>query len=399
MIRVCNLCLHTMQIGGKQIIFRSLARSKFLIPPFLRLTDSDDEDDSRSLRSSTASYIPQHPFDGPPDSTAAYTPSGLSRALDAGLGSLSGSVARLARRTSDVGSRPGTPIETLAASLSTNPYALLGQGRPSHLQDSTTDWQERTVSAPAPFRQGIEEEEDGFSMGIERRPSIEHGSPVLGGLDNGSGSQQQHQHPYLLPEDRDSRRTSGVTSLTSSPRFEGRPKLMKLGESTISFPSSQEGEDDTTEALYRPRLTSRFDSNAPLPPSGGLRHRTASRFSLPGLLIEESLGAVGAGTGGGAGVSGGSPGGGGEGGVGGKENGGPLTASLGPGRPRASSLSHPSQTIEGQSMIHFRKLLREAIIREQIPHGRMWAEVLAKHLVRISVSVQSNVKAGDSIDM
>ena len=50
-------------------------------------------------------------------------------------------------------------------------------------------------------------------------------------------------------------------------------------------------------------------------------------------------------------------------------------------------------------MLHFRRMLRQAIKKSGIPNGRQWMETLAKLIVRASTSIQVNSQASEDQDI
>ena len=294
--------------------------------------------------SSAPPYSPYSPFTPSP-----FLSQSFGRTLDsATLGSISETTS-LRRRGSieDESSRPLTPDAQFQL------YMGVGQGRPDRVvsegSSNDTGWgrgdggdQFRTASNPAPFRRAIGADDDdqgGPSTTVEDLG--EDGSPPISSTEQspnlregggGGGADKENQRPFVsFPK-------SSHTPSTSIAPFEPRrPQLKQLGESTLSFPSSSSGGDQTPEMSidelggggpnqgggggggglppFRSRLSSRFDSNAPLPPAGLMRTRLESRFSISTLTSNELVGE--------ASTNGSSAGAGGGGG----------------GRPRASSLS------------------------------------------------------------
>lgn len=62
-------------------------------------------------------------------------------------------------------------------------------------------------------------------------------------------------------------------------------------------------------------------------------------------------------------------------------------------------LSSPSDnTLQGASLDHFRKMLKQAIEREGLPRPQEWAMVLESLLLKVCASISPNVRAGDSLD-
>ena len=264
------------------------------------------------------------PTEGPfsPFNPSPYLSSFTRHHDPANLGAISESSA-VRRRGSieDDSSRPLTPDAQFQL------YMGVGQGRPGRTSEGTsegtgTDWGERSVSNPAPFRRTIgadDEDEQAPTTAAavsgdetplsssEQSPNIGSPSAVSGG--GGSADDKENQRPYVsFPR---------VGSTAVAPYVDGliRPGLESHAHSYISFPSSIDDPPDTpTEArsgaegggYNRTRLSSRFDSNAPLPPAGLRRTRLESRYSKSSTTLNEmaeadTLRLSGTGSGGGGG--------------------------------------------------------------------------------------------------
>ena len=319
-LRVCNICVKIMD----------------------EYDDSDD--DRRSISSVATGVYPMAPsilLDPPSDSPfSPFNPSPFLASFgrhhdSANLGAIS-ETASFRRRGSieDDPSRPLTPDAQFQL------YMGVGQGRPGRTSEGTsegtgTDWGDRSVSNPAPFRRTIGADEDDTQPATATAPAVggdetplssSHQSPDLSSSPpettlGADGPDKENQRPFVAFP-----RTS---STSIAPYVEGaaRPALISQAHSYISFPSSVEEPPDTpteTRAVvdgggYRTRLSSRFDSNAPLPPAGLMRTRLESRFAkstatLTDLSEGDTLRLSANGSGGGGGGGGG-------------------------GRPRASSVS------------------------------------------------------------
>lgn len=245
----------------------------------------------------------------------------------ANLGAIS-ETASYRRRGSieDESSRPLTPDAQFQL------YMGVGQGRPGRTSDGTsegtgTDWGDRSVSNPAPFRRtiGADDEDEQTATapvdgsGDETPLSSSHQSPNLSSPSDasaggGEGADKENQRPFVaFPK---------AASTSVAPFNEGpvRPGLDLNSHSYISFPSSMDEPPDTpTESRaavdgggYRTRLSSRFDSNAPLPPTGLMRTRLESRFAKSTVTLNElaegdTLRLSASGSGGGGGGGGGRP--------------------------------------------------------------------------------------------
>lgn len=127
----------------------------------------------------------------------------------------------------------------------------------------------------------------------------------------------------------------------------------------VEFPRSDTYSSDGGENQRAP--LHRVDSNAPLI---GLRTRLSSRASQGGLtaLIDGDK-------------------------------------AEGLWRVRSHSFAHRPETLSGPSLSHFHRILEQAIERAGLPNPTEWHRVLSRLLLKASSSVQSNVRAGDSIDV
>lgn len=192
----------------------------------------------------------------------------------------------------------------------------------------------------------------------------------------------------------------------------GRPPLLAegdLNQSYISFPTTSDGgggradDDDGSGAATpftsasragrfpRTESQARFDSNAPIPsPLAGFRYNSKYGQASSAAMLDDLLRIDG---------PAGRPRAPSVGSVGACSSAPPRRPRLTLLRPRPPAPREPSHAIAGHSRAHFRRILKEAIARVGLVDGAQWAETLETLLVKVSESVQPNVKAGDDIDL
>ena len=127
----------------------------------------------------------------------------------------------------------------------------------------------------------------------------------------------------------------------------------------VEFPRSDTVSTDGGLGIRLP--LSRMDSNAPLI---GLRTRLSSRTSQGGLtaLLD-------------------------------------CEKPEGLWRARSHSFKRRSELLVGASLQHFNTMLEQAIARAELPHPEVWRQTLSRLLLKVSTSINPNVRAGDSIDV
>jgi len=68
-------------------------------------------------------------------------------------------------------------------------------------------------------------------------------------------------------------------------------------------------------------------------------------------------------------------------------------------RARSHSFAQRPAILSGASLQHFNKMLEQAIARAGLPNPDEWHETLNRLLLKVSTSINPNVRAGDSIDV
>lgn len=68
-------------------------------------------------------------------------------------------------------------------------------------------------------------------------------------------------------------------------------------------------------------------------------------------------------------------------------------------RARSHSFAQRPAILSGASLHHFNKMLEQAISRADLPNPAEWHETLGRLLLKVSTSINPNVRAGDSIDV
>lgn len=68
-------------------------------------------------------------------------------------------------------------------------------------------------------------------------------------------------------------------------------------------------------------------------------------------------------------------------------------------RARSHSFAHRPEVLAGASLMHFNTMLEQAIHRADLPCPAEWHCTLSRLLLKVSSSIQPNVRAGDSIDV
>ncbi|KAJ9100526.1 hypothetical protein QFC21_003569 [Naganishia friedmannii] len=372
MVRVCNLCLAIMD-------------------------EYDDDDDNRSVGSAATSSFPHsvNPFlkdsaDSPRTSQSPFAASqlfGFARPSN-GLAAISEqqpqSHTRWRSDSSDresdrdatrrqvieglnspfLGSPPGSPEfrgrEARRQFRDAEPddasHALL-----SNMSPRATS---RAPGDGAPFRRAIQEEDNDVVEGSA------HGAAV--------DDADAHSVNFLTVNDKADAAAAVLNSESAmyavqSPR-QKRASVLPEDQSKpttelpfIAFPTTENGNKDDPASMARllsPVAESRKQAKPSIPP-GLLRSRLSSRMSTSGLssvLLSE------------------------------------ITGPHGMWRSRADSFIPSDNTLQGASLGHFRKMLKQAIERESLPRPKEWATVLESLLLKVCASISPNVRAGDSLD-
>ena len=146
------------------------------------------------------------------------------------------------------------------------------------------------------------------------------------------------------------------TPLSPGQNADHRPMPRRVG-----FPRTDTISSDGGMAMERRLPLSRGDSMAPLI---GLRTRLSSRTSQGGLtaLLDTEK-------------------------------------TEGLWRARSHSFAQRPTVLSGASLDHFNRMLKQAISRAGLPNPEEWHETLNRLLVKVSTSINPNVRAGDSIDV
>ncbi|KAJ9127236.1 hypothetical protein QFC24_001474 [Naganishia onofrii] len=237
----------------------------------------------------------------------------------------------------------------------------------------------------APFRRAIQEEDN----------------EVVDGAAHAAAVDDADAHPANFPTVNGKADAAAAVLSSDSAMYAVQSPRQKrasalLGDQTkatadlpfIAFPSSENGNKDdpaSMASLLSPVAESRKQAKPTVPP-GLLRSRLSSRMSTSGLssvLLSE------------------------------------INGPHGMWRSRADSFmcvvyssrffrfemlnthlqnSPSDNTLQGASLGHFRKMLKQAIERENLPRPQEWATVLESLLLKVCASISPNVRAGDSLD-
>ncbi|KAJ9122292.1 hypothetical protein QFC22_001713 [Naganishia vaughanmartiniae] len=371
MVRVCNLCLAIMD-------------------------EYDDEDDNRSVGSAATSSFPHsaNPFlkdsaDSPRTSQSPFAASqlfGFARPVN-GLAAISEqqpqSHTRWRSDSSDresdrdatrrqviegldspfVGSPPGSP-EFRGREIRRQ-FRDSEPEDPSHtlLSKMSPRATSRAPGDGAPFRRAIQEEDN-----------------EVEGAAHAAAVDDTDTHSVTFPTVTDKADAAAAVLSSDSAMYAIQSPRQKrasalLDDQTkattdlpfIAFPTTENGNKDdpaSMASLLSPIADNRKQSKPSIPP-GLLRSRLSSRMSTSGLssvLLSE------------------------------------ITGPHGMWRSRADSFIPSDNTLQGASLGHFRKMLKQAIEREGLPRPQEWATVLESLLLKVCASISPNVRAGDSLD-